>query len=139
MKSELKALQEKMLECIKQTKIGNLFITAAPVAVLLAACAAVFEMFDSSKTNLMTNVFVIIHYLYLFSLPILFAENKITYLFGIFGVNLLQFVVYIVRSGFYWNAVIHLLVYAFLLYVTYCLYKVRGTDDTGGGKFFETE
>ena len=57
-----------------------------------------------------------------------FATNKLTLMSGILGLKAIVFIVYIIRSGIYLNAVVSFLGYTLLAYFFYYLYS-KGKEE----------
>lgn len=121
----IKKAQETILDCIKRMPLGDILLTLAPIFMITMAISSILSIFNIGGSQAVNDFFRAIYFVYIFSMIACFATNKLTLMSGILGLKAVVFIVYIIRSGIYLNAVVNFLGYALLAYFFYYLYSKR--------------
>lgn len=121
----IKKAQETVLDCIKRIPLGDILLTLAPIFMITMAISSVLSIFNIGGSQAVNDFFRTIYFVYIFSMIACFATNKLTLMSGILGLKAVVFIVYIIRSGIYLNAVVNFLGYALWAYLFYYLYSKR--------------
>ena len=107
----IKKAQETILDCIKRMPLGDILLTLAPIFMITMAISSVLSIFNIGGSQAVNDFFRAIYFDYIFSMIACFATNKLTLMSGILGLKAVVFIVYIIRSGIYLNAVVNFLGY----------------------------